>query len=82
MTKTSTGKFLLLLLLSAFVLLLIFSSCSPAMGRQKWEYKVVEVVTGSDFVSRQQAQLNELGIDGWDCSTYGPSWDFLCKRPK
>jgi hypothetical protein len=33
---------------------------------QRWEYRTLRYVTGSEFEELAERQLNELGSDGWE----------------
>ena len=68
---------LVCLLVVALLALIVLSSCSPITGRQKWKYRVVSVNPPASEQSTQ-AQLNQLGSEGWDCSFW--IGYIVCKR--
>lgn len=60
----------------------ILSACSPSIGRQKWEYEVVQPsLVAPDIAESLGTQLNQLGAEGWDCSISPMQAIIVCKRP-
>lgn len=72
----------LTIVIVAVCLLLALNGCSIS-GRQKWEYKVADMVDTFGDMNQVESELNALGEQGWECeNAIFSAYAFVCKRPK